>query len=229
MRSKSDRVLMVLRSLNLKTYLWSVCVMMGAALISCLFFLEPDTVSAREARIVNAFEEISSSDLMLDLNVSVLTDEEAKPSDADGVYAYAPADDVKDDLSGEAFAEDGYARVIPVTIKEYEALCRIVQAEAGIEDHDGRVMISNVVNNRIGNDEFPDDIISVIEDEGQFEPVDNGSYIRAVPDHETKVAVIDSLNGMDFSKGATYFRKNGGEYWGDKEFIFRYGSHSFYR
>ena len=51
----------------------------------------------------------------------------------------------------------------------------IVEAEAGTEDIKGRVLIANVIMNRLSHEEFPDTITGVILDQRngipQFSPV----------------------------------------------------------
>ena len=62
--------------------------------------------------------------------------------------------------------------------EDYENLLKIVEAEAGTEDIKGRVLIANVIMNRVRHSEFPDNITDVIweYDNGvpQFSPVADG-------------------------------------------------------
>lgn len=118
---------------------------------------------------------------------------------------------------------------IPVSVDEYEALCRIVATEANTEDMEGQIMVANVILNRVQSDIFPDNIIDVIEDPGQFAPVSRGSYKYAKASRETKEAVMRAINGEDYTEGALYFQKSISKKWGNKTFLFRHGDHSFYR
>ena len=45
---------------------------------------------------------------------------------------------------------------------DYDVLLRIVQAEAGNCDMEGRVMVANVILNRVENDSFPNTITKVV-------------------------------------------------------------------
>lgn len=114
-------------------------------------------------------------------------------------------------------------------IEAVDALERLVQSEAATEDENGRKLVADVVLNRVDTGIWGDDIISVIESPGQFIPVSNGAYKNAVVDSVTKDAVLSALTGDDDSDGAIYFRKSAAKYWGDKEYLFRYGAHSFYK
>ena len=48
--------------------------------------------------------------------------------------------------------------------EDYDTLLHIVEAEAGGEDIEGRVMVANVIMNRVESDQFPDTITEVVWD-----------------------------------------------------------------
>ena len=66
--------------------------------------------------------------------------------------------------------------------EDYEVLLRIVEAEAGGEYEEGKMLVANVVLNRVGNDKFPDTVKEVVfqreKGRAQFSPVYNGRYER---------------------------------------------------
>ena len=115
------------------------------------------------------------------------------------------------------------------SVQEIDALERLVECEAGCEDKTGKMLVADVVLNRMGTGIWGNDMLSVIEAPGQFKPVGNGAYkvVAATPD--TKAAVMEALMSEDISKGAIYFQKSRATRWGNKEFLFRHGSHSFYK
>ncbi len=117
-------------------------------------------------------------------------------------------------------------------IEEYEALCRIVQAEAGNQDAEGKLLIANVVLNRVRSERFPNSIVDVIfQDNGgktQFAPTKNGSYNNAQITIDTMAAVNRALAGEDISKGALYFKAGDNMKWGRLEFLFQHGNHVFF-
>ena len=115
------------------------------------------------------------------------------------------------------------------TPEAIDALERLVQCEAASEDADGRRLVADVVINRVDTGIWGNDILSVIESPGQFKPVDNGAVKTVTVDRITKEAVISALVSEDISKGAIYFQKSPQKVWGDKQYLFRHGSHSFYR
>ncbi len=95
---------------------------------------------------------------------------------------------------------------ITITQEDYQCLLRIVQAEAGGEDTYGRRLVANVILNRVLDDEFPNSVVGVVFQKGQFSPIRNGAYDRAVVSESTKAVVNEVLkDGVDEANGALYF------------------------
>lgn len=112
---------------------------------------------------------------------------------------------------------------------DYDALCRIVEAEAGTEGEHGKLLVANVVLNRVASPAFPGTVESVVTDSGQFSPVSNGSYHRAVATPETVAAVNRALAGENVSMGALYFKSvRSNAEWGNRTLLYNYGNHNFY-
>lgn len=123
---------------------------------------------------------------------------------------------------------------------DYENLLRIVEAEASGEDETGKLLVANVVLNRVENEAFPDTVTEVIfqKNKGvsQFSPVGNGRFYQVEISEETISAVNRALSGEDVSQGALYFvaRKYADAEsmrWFDEklDYLFTYGGHEFFR
>ena len=123
--------------------------------------------------------------------------------------------------------------------EDYENLLKIVEAEAGTEDLKGRVLVANVIMNRVRYSEFPDNVTDVIWEYNngvpQFSPVADGSINTVTVSDETKEAVKQVLEGTDYSKGALFFiQKSAAEKsnieWFEKNLtkLFSHGVHEFY-
>lgn len=123
--------------------------------------------------------------------------------------------------------------------EDVDALLRIVEAEAGCEDEDGRLLVANVVLNRVADEQFPDTICEVVfqKENGvtQFSPVANGRYWEVEITEKTIAAVERALEGEDISDGALYFaaRKYADSdkmKWFDENltFLFSHGGHEFF-
>ena len=128
---------------------------------------------------------------------------------------------------------------VSVTGSEYENLLRIVEAEAGGEDLIGKMLVANVVLNRVEDEHFPDSINEVIfqSENGvtQFSPISDGRFYSVKISQETVEAVNQVLQGEDNSQGALYFaaRKSANSEkmkWFDEEleWLFAYGGHEFF-
>lgn len=123
---------------------------------------------------------------------------------------------------------------------ELDVLRRIVESEAGCEDEDGRLLVANVILNRVNDDKFPSTVTEVVfqQENGvaQFSPVSSGRIYRVEVSEETCEAVDRALNGEDISQGALYFasRKHADSTkmrWFDEnlEFLFEHGGHEFFK
>lgn len=99
--------------------------------------------------------------------------------------------------------------IIQASEKDIECLMKIVEAEAGGEDRTGKLLVANVVINRVKNKAFPDTITDVVYQKSvtsaQFSPVANGRIDKVVVSEETREAVYSALRGEDASRGALYF------------------------
>ena len=122
---------------------------------------------------------------------------------------------------------------------DYDSLLRIVEAEAGGEDMDGKLLVANVVLNRVNNEKFPDTVTEVIMQKGQgvaqFTPTVDGRFQNVTISEETYKAVERALYGEDISKGALYFcarqkADSGRLQWFDQNLtkLFSYGNHEFF-
>lgn len=96
-----------------------------------------------------------------------------------------------------------------VPVDEFEVLCRIVEAEAGGEDMNGRILVANVILNRVESKSFPNTIEGVVFQKNngtfQFSPIRDGRYQKVNISKETTEAVQRALAGEDYSQGALYF------------------------
>lgn len=129
--------------------------------------------------------------------------------------------------------------VYDLSEEDYKVLLRIVEAEAGGEDIEGRMLVASVVLNRVESDVFPDTVKDVVfqKENGtaQFSPAYSGRYDRVTVSEATIEAVERVLEGEDISCGALYFvaRKRADSdsmRWFDEKltFLFAHGGHEFF-
>ena len=123
---------------------------------------------------------------------------------------------------------------------DYETLLAIVEAESGGEDVEGRMMVANVILNRVNYQEaFPSNITDVVWERvggaAQFSPTMDGRIGRVSISDTTREAVNRVIDGEDLSQGALFFMAKAqaeehNQKWfnGTLKFLFEHGVHSFY-
>ena len=111
-------------------------------------------------------------------------------------YSYACLNGAQKEIMTVAYTNTVYNE------KDYNTLCRIVEAEAGGV---GKIMVANVILNRVAHSKFPDTVTEVVYASGQFSPVSSGKINRVKISSDTQVAVKRALGGEDYSNGALYF------------------------
>lgn len=130
--------------------------------------------------------------------------------------------------------------VYDLSQEDYQVLLEIVEAEAGCEDENGKLLVANVVLNRVDSDKFPSTVSQVVyqADEGkvQFTPAYNGRLQSVRISNETKDAVKRALYGEDISDGALYFvatsvagEQKSDWFYRNLNYLFDYGNHSFFK
>ena len=140
-----------------------------------------------------------------------------------------------EEAAQKAEEERRAARRIPCSEEDYQVLLRIVQAEAGICDEKGKILVANVIINRVLSDEFPDSVRDVVYEPSQFQPVSTGSINSVQVTDETIRCVDRALAGEDYSQGALYFmnrRASGSSAsWFDRHlnYLFAHDGHEFFR
>lgn len=119
---------------------------------------------------------------------------------------------------------------------ELELFERIIQAEAGGQDLKGKILVANVVLNRVKSHKFANNIRDVIMAKGQFSPVSNGRIWTVKVSDETREAARRALDGEDYSQGALYFMARSASSannvtWFDRALtrLFKHGGHEFFK
>ena len=125
---------------------------------------------------------------------------------------------------------------VNITDSDRVILEKIVQAEAGNQDHQGKRLGANWILNRVKNEKFPSTIREVVFAPRQFSPIADGSYAKACASQDTKKAVDEALHGVDGSQGALYFMDRryadgGNVSWFDRSLtrLFQHQGHEFYK
>ncbi len=190
---------------------------------------EADQVKA-ESEETEAAEAVSSE--------AEEADDEADEAQADDADAQTiEADDPRPEEAApeqpapvaETAAPAAGDRKFNISEDEYNALCKIVYAEAHTQGEEGMLLIANVILNRVNNFAFPSTVMGVISQPGQFAPVRNGRYAAAIPTPAAVRAVDRALSGENHVGAALYFKSSASaQSWGHRTLVLSYGNHSFY-
>lgn len=181
-----------------------------------------------------------------DGNVKTTVEESAKTTEGNQEESKASNKKTKSSKANqeesiEAFqGTENKSAKIQLSSTDKAVLMRIVEAEATGEDIKGKMLVANVILNRINNSKFPDTVEEVVFQKSgsvyQFSPIKDGRYYKVNISEETKKAVNRVLNGEDESQGALYFMsrskaKASSVTWFDRTLtkVFKYGTHEFYK
>lgn len=129
---------------------------------------------------------------------------------------------------------------ISLNEREYGILTRIVEAEATGMDKKSKILVANVVLNRMKSEQFPDSVEEVVfqnvNGAVQFSPIADGRYYSVKVTDATRECVDRALAGEDYSEGALYFMERSmsdpsNVSWFDRALtrLFVYQGHEFYR
>lgn len=144
---------------------------------------------------------------------------------------------MQSDLAKEAAREENK---IQLSQTDKDVLLRIVEAEATGEDITGKMLVANVILNRVNSEIFPDTVEEVVFQKSgskyQFSPIRDGRYYRVSISETTREAVERVLYGEDESQGALYFMSrrqadSSNVRWFDRSltWLLEYGTHEFFK
>lgn len=91
-------------------------------------------------------------------------------------------------------------------------LAALIQCEAGGESYEGKLAVGSVVMNRVDSSYFPDTVVGVIYQSGQFSPVASGRFavvLSSGADASCVQAATEVLAGTR-TLNCLYFRRNNG-------------------
>ena len=204
----------------------------------------------RVTEYINVFEaeELAAIAAREEAALQALAEQRAAKEAAEQAAREAAREAAKKEAAEKAAAEKAAAekaaaakaassnKVGGYTKNDIAILERIVEAEATGEDAKGKIMVANVILNRVNNKIFPNSIEGVVFQKGQFSPIKDGRYNSVKISNSTKEAVSRALQGEDYSRGALYFAarqkasaKN--MKWFDSKltYLYQHGGHQFFK
>lgn len=176
---------------------------------------------------VYAAEDTFSGELVEAIQNEVVTE--------DNVETEIPTEETAEQVVMEETPEALTGNSFSLEDQEYQVLLKIVEAEAGCEDTEGRMLVANVVMNRVRNGYFPNTVTEVVyqrqDGTAQFSPVSDGRIDTVNVSQGTIDAVARVMSGEDISQGALFFRSvRSRSGWFDQKLsrVLEHGNHIFY-
>ncbi len=128
----------------------------------------------------------------------------------------------------------------PMSYTDYSTLLQIVEAECTGGDERSKLLVADVILNRVEDEHFPDNVYDVVWQrlggQAQFSPTQDGRMGTLSISDTTVSAVKRAVEGEDISEGALFFlaRKYSSKSsvdWFDSElvYLFSHGGHDFYK
>ncbi|SHJ05006.1 cell wall hydrolase [Parasporobacterium paucivorans] len=238
LRSFFSRIFGFIKSVSKKMHRNYAIITAGMVIVAIIALASNDFGGAGKSKAM------ASSNIVSETGTEELETEEAANSNPNLPAVVTPvAETTEIDNTGAAIEETtAVAAVtetnvigIEVSAQDYDALCRIVQAEAGGEDEIGRIMVANVVLNRVRSEKFPNSITEVIYERSngipQFQPTNKQSFGTIEVSDSTRACVDRALAGEDYAKGALFFAvQTSADSWFNTclTFLYEYSGHYFY-
>ena len=170
------------------------------ALIHSLFFevkVPQKFVIEKSVKLAMSSEEELSEDFTEETEVKVIKEHSAQAPKKQVVTSRSGIDTPRETKS--IYYEE-------INLSLTEIIERIVEAEAGGSDYNGRLAVANVVLNRVQSSRFPNTLKEVIFAPKQFSPISDGRYYTIKVSETTKKVVADALNGSRIiGEDALYF------------------------
>ncbi len=164
-----------------------------------------------------------------------------RSSEAMGIGTMSAGDSMQASVANLSYFSQSQASSSTVMSDvDYETLLSIVEAEAGGEDMRSRILVAEVIMNRVNDPRFPDTVSEVVWEQNngaaQFSPTEDGRINTVEISDMTKEAVRQVLDGMaDQSEGALFFvakdqalESNVAWFESDLKQLFVHGDHAFY-
>ena len=137
---------------------------------------------------------------------------------------------IEEEQAAATTAARSDGRALAATYDEVELLAALIYCEAGdesVEPYEGRVSVGAVIVNRIYSPYYPDNMVDVIYQSGQFGPASSGKLQRVLENRSwsesSYQAAVEALSGVSYVGDRTDFNT----YDGSIEGII-IGTHVFY-
>ena len=173
--------------------------------------------------IASTKENISKSEQEIGETQSLSAEYEAEIEKQKAYEAQLEAARMSEIKAQEAEGADGSK--VQTQAGDLELLAALIECEAGGEPYEGKLAVGSVVLNRVASSHFPNTVVGVIYQSGQFSPIASGRFATVLArgaDASSTQAAQEVIGGRITVK-CLYFRRNNGTIQGTV-----IGNHVFY-
>lgn len=167
-------------------------------------------LAAQQEKIVSANSDITSAQEDLDATNDELARQKAYEEELERQKAQEDAKRQDEIKQQEEQLPD--APAISTSEGDLALMAAIIQCEAGGESYEGKLAVGSVVMNRVASSYFPNTVMGVIYQKGQFSPVASGRFATVLEkgaDDSCVQAAAEVLGGKR-TINCLYFRRNNG-------------------
>ena len=135
---------------------------------------------------------------------SVSTDKAASPDSKESKNGDASPDSSDSQNTDTSQNQNPDTPEVSADNEEVQLLAKLINAEAGDASRETQIAVASVILNRVQSDTFPDTIYDVIYQEGQYPPVQNGTFDQTPNASSLESALYVYQNGSQIPANVLY-------------------------
>lgn len=168
-------------------------------------------IEEKKQKISSAQSEISEAESKIEGYEEELKKQRAYEEQLEAQKAKEDAARLEEIRRQEAAEKLNDVKVVPAEGDE-ALLAALIECEAGGESYEGKLAVGSVVMNRVASKSFPNTVVGVIYQSGQFSPVASGRFatVLAKGASSSCVQAAKEVLGGKRTINALYFRRNNG-------------------
>lgn len=179
--------------------------------VNTLIAQKQEKIREADAQIADTKERIESAKQELERQ-RAYEDELEKQKAAEDAARIAELKRQEEEAKKQQKKENGKGGTVVPAAGDEALLAAIIECEAGSEGMDGKLAVGSVVLNRVASSLFPNTVVGVIYQSGQFSPVASGRFaaVLAKGAGSSSVQAAQAVLAGRRTIDALYFRRNNG-------------------
>ena len=179
--------------------------------VNTLIAQKQEKIREADAQIADTKERIESAKQELERQ-RAYEDELEKQKAAEDAARIEELKRQEEEAKKQQKKENGKGGTVVPAAGDEALLAAIIECEAGSEGMDGKLAVGSVVLNRVASSLFPNTVVGVIYQSGQFSPVASGRFaaVLAKGAGSSSVQAAQAVLAGKRTIDALYFRRNNG-------------------